>query len=221
MVDGISVRKILLKTKIPDIYVQMFPQYPTYIKRELVNCNSILDIGCGSGSPASPFRFGTYSIGVELYVPSLLKSKKRKIYTDVIHADVREVVFIPKSFDCVICSDVLEHLSKPEGLKLIKNIESIAKKKVIIFTPNGFSPKDTFEDGNVLQEHKSGWTVNEFLAMAYEVKGALGLKYLRGEREQLKFKPWAIWQPISDVSQFITFYHPQYAYHILCIKRLN
>jgi SAM-dependent methyltransferase len=194
--------------------------FATIAKRELANCGSILDIGCGSGSPASPFRSETYSVGVELYLPAIMESKKRGIYTDMIRSDISQIEFKPKSFDCVICSDVVEHLTKKNGLKLIIKMEDIAIKKVIILTPNGFNQKEHLEDGNILQAHKSGWFVKDFVNMNYEVKGALGLKYIRGERTALKFKPNWLWEKISGLTQLVTFSLPQYAYYIVCVKRL-
>ena len=221
MLSFLLLRDLLIHTKIVDVYTAIFPQYVSLIKKELSDCNSILDVGCGEGSPASPFRSGTYSVGVELYLPSLIKSKQRRIYSDLVHGDITQVEFRPNSFDIVLCSDVVEHLPKKEGLKLIKKMEKIAVKKVIIFTPNGYNPKEHLEDKNILQAHKSGWTVEEFTEMNYEVKGALGLKTLRGEREKLRFQPWSLWQIISDLTQLVTFSYPKYAYHILCIKRLK
>jgi SAM-dependent methyltransferase len=215
------LKALLIKTKITALYTKIFPQYIDFLKKELIDCQSILDIGCGPGSPASPFNNGVYSVGVELFLPSLRISKAREIYSDIVYGDLTKVNFTPKSFDCVICSDVIEHLSKDEGLKLIKKMEDIAVKKVLIVTPNGFNEKECLEDENHLQAHKSGWTMKEFSCMNYEVKGALGLKILRGEREELKYKPWAVWQLISDLTQWITYYYPDYAYHILCVKRFN
>jgi len=211
----------LIRSKIADIYKTIFPSYAAFLKKELTVCDSILDIGCGIGSPAAPFRFEVYSVGVELYLPSLLKCKKAGFYSDLVHSDVSRVQFRSKSFDCVLCSDVIEHLTKMEGMALIKKMEDIAVKKVLIVTPNGYNVKEHLEDDNIYQAHKSGWTVKEFGDMAYEVKGALGLKVLRGEKEKIKFKPWALWLIISDLTQLVTFSHPRYAYHILCVKRLK
>jgi hypothetical protein len=150
-----------------------------------------------------------------------MKSKKRKIYHDLIWGDLNQIEFKSKSFDCVLCTDVIEHLTKKEGLKLIRKIEDIAIKKLVIFTPNGYNPKEHIEDGNVLQTHKSGWTVKEFAGMGYEVKGVNGPRFLRGEGETLKFKPWFFWQIISDLIQKVTFSHGRYAFQILCVKRLK
>ena len=39
-------------------------------------------------------------------------------------------------------------------------MEKVARKKVIVFTPNGFVPQRPY-DGNPFQEHLSGWSVDE------------------------------------------------------------
>jgi len=68
--------------------------------------------------------------------------------------------FKENSFDCVLASDVIEHFSKEEGYKLIEMMEKIARRKVIIYTPNGFLKQGEY-DNNPWQVHKSGWNVKE------------------------------------------------------------
>ena len=53
-------------------------------------------------------------------------------------ADIRKIGFRPKSFDAVLALDVLKQLTKVDGLNLIKNMEKIAKRFIVPFTPNGF-----------------------------------------------------------------------------------
>jgi len=51
-----------------------------------------------------------------------------------------EVHFGWDSFDVVLVFDLIEHITKENGEKLIRQLENIARDKVIIFTPNGFMP---------------------------------------------------------------------------------
>jgi hypothetical protein len=81
--------------------------------------------------------------------------------------------FSPKSFDCVLALDLIEHLEKEEGFQLISMMEKIATKRVIIFTPNGLLPQQEF-GGNRLQIHKSGWSVEEMREKGFRVIGILG-----------------------------------------------
>ena len=77
--------------------------------------------------------------------------------------------FQPKSVDTVFLVDVIEHLEKEEGQKLLAATERIAKQQIVIFTPLGFMPqhhengKDAWGlSGASWQEHKSGWLPEDF-----------------------------------------------------------
>jgi len=63
-----------------------------------------------------------------LFKPYLLRSKEARVHHDYILADITKLEFRPKSFDTVLALDVLEHLTKGDGLNLIKNMEKIACK---------------------------------------------------------------------------------------------
>jgi hypothetical protein len=96
-------------------------------------------------------------------------------------------------------------------------MEKWAKKKIIIFTPNGFLRQEEC-DGNILQIHKSGWTVKEFREFGFKVYGVNGLKFLRKEKAELKFKPVWLWSLISNLSQKVTFYLPELAFQLFAVK---
>ena len=96
-------------------------------------------------------------------------------------------------------------------------MESIASKKVIVFTPNGFQPQNE-HSGNILQRHLSGWSVKEMEAKGYRVIGINGWKPLIGEFALPRFKPRRLWTVISRLTQPMIRNHPDHAYAILCIK---
>lgn len=145
------------------------------IRYHLANSKTILDIGCGDGALMSKVNSDKkYEVvGVDLYKPYLEKAKKSGVYKRLISLDLRKLKFRNKSFDIVLASQVIEHLSKKEARALIVKLEEIARNKVIIATPNGFVKYDPFEviDNNKLQEHKSGWKVEEMRKLGYKVRG--------------------------------------------------
>lgn len=97
-------------------------------------------------------------------------------------------------------------------------MENIAKKKVVIITPNGFVPQGVLAK-NVFQVHLSGWTVSELKGLKYIVHGIVGLKLLRTEEAKLKYKPEFLFSEISDISQKLAFFHfPIMAFELLCVK---
>jgi SAM-dependent methyltransferase len=184
------------------------------------NCDSVLDVGCGSNSPLKLLGKSIFLVGVDGYKPSLLKSKKSGFHYDYVLADLENLPFKPKAFCGVASLDVIEHFSYIQGKKLLKDIESLAFGLVVVFTPNGFLNQQEF-DGNTLQIHKSGWGVSDFKNMGFEVKGAFGFKPLRGELGHLKFKPFWLFNLLSDLSQRFTFSFPSVAFEILCVKKMG
>jgi hypothetical protein len=204
--------------------IKTFPNIPlaTYIStldKALEDCTTVLDVGCGDNSP---FRFiskGKISMGVDGFAPAIKKSKKLKIHTTYKKFDIRLLnkYIKPKKFDAAIALDVIEHLKKSEGEKMLKNMEKIARKKVIIFTPNGFIPQ--YDKDNKLQTHLSGWSVNDFKKRGYTVFGMSGWKPLRGDFGALKYKPAIVSGVFSELSHYIfTRSHPDYSFALFAVK---
>ena len=135
--------------------------YYRKLERELAGMENVLDLGCGSNSPLAKVKKTFHSVGVDIFEPAIKKSRKLKIHDEykissVLEADKK---LKASSFDAVIALDLIEHLNKADGVKLIKMMSKLAKKKVIIFTPNGYYNQDPYED-NPYQVHRSGWGVD-------------------------------------------------------------
>lgn len=179
------------------------------LKQELKNCQTVLDLGCGPDSPVKFCRNVTYSVGVEIFKPYLLQSK---IHSKYVFSDVRKVSFPKKSFDAVIALDVLEHLPKNDGEKLLRKMENWARKKVILNTPNGFYPQKD-KDHNSYQRHLSGWQIFELTKRGYEAKGIAGLKQLEARRN--------VFFVISALSQIFTYFFPKMAFEVFYVKKIR
>lgn len=200
------------------IYFRLFPRWTNHLKRELSGCKTLLDLGCGRNSPVQHISV-FYSLGVERYEPYLEESKKKRIHTDYMLADIRQVEFEENSFDAVLLLDVIEHLSVQEGNELLLKVQKWAKNKVVVFTPNGFNIQEGY-DYNLLQIHKSGWSVDQLENLGFSVFGINGWKKLRGSRSQVKYKPTYLWMTISDLTQKITFHYPKLAFQLLATKSM-
>lgn len=198
------------------------------LREELKNCETILDLGCG---PSSPLRYckAKYSVGVDAYIPYIKESRELKIHDRYINEEITKLSIKPKSYDAVILIDVLEHLTKSEGNRLIKNMEKWAKKKVIINTPNGYLP--AYDSANHYQSHKSGWDVEEMKKKGYKAYGMAGLKFLRKKTAPdntknecfvtMRFRPRSFWFLVSGLSQLITYHFPKHAFEVLYIKHIH
>jgi len=219
----VMIIKILKKIN-RGMFGSLFEQYPNLVKKEIIeSCQTLLDLGCGTKSPVEKFSDKLrYSVGIDIFESSLLKNKELKIYTEYRKMNVLEVgnVYKENAFDCVLASELIEHLTKENGLRLIAMMEKIAKKKVIIFTPNGYLPQDEY-DGNEFQIHRSGWYPSEMKNMGYRVIGIRGWKLLRGKHGMIKWRPREFWRKVSLLTQPVTEKFPKTAFQILCVKDIT
>lgn len=211
----------LVKNKaIITLYNKIYPSYKIYyLRKEISGCDTVLDLGCGKNSLVQYCNV-PFSVGVELFEPYLQESKNKSIHNQCIKADIRKIEFKPKSFDAVVALDVLEHLTAEEGLALILKMEKWAKKKIIVFTPNGYVWQDGF-DNNPLQEHKSGWGVEELERLGFKVFGVNGWKKLRGYKGSIRYKPTLLWGVISNLTQKLVYRYPKFAFQLLGVKQMG
>ncbi len=113
------------------------------LRKALLGCDSILDVGCGVSGKLRELE-APNTTGFEGYQPDFEEAKRQKTHDYLVDGDARELSrhFQPRQFDACIALDVIEHFTKEGGLKLMRDMEKIARKKVIFLTPNGFCPKN-------------------------------------------------------------------------------
>ncbi len=198
-------------------------KYTDIFELYIENCDTVLDLGCGSDSPIQNLKVRKeYTVGVDIFFDYVNKSKKKKIHDKYFIFDIVKIdkLYDQKAFDCVILMDAIEHLTKQDGLEIIKKMVKIAKKKIIIFTPNGFLRQDEYHN-NVYQIHRSGWNVKELRRMGFKIYGIRGLKWLRGDLAKINHRPINLWRFISKISNRFVKYFPQFAFQLLCIKEVS
>jgi 2-polyprenyl-3-methyl-5-hydroxy-6-metoxy-1,4-benzoquinol methylase len=81
-----------------------------------------------------------------------LDAKKNNAHDDYVLCDVRHMPVKDKSFDVVLCIEVLEHLEREEGINLIRAMEKVARRQVILTTPVSEYEQHAYDD-NPYQEH--------------------------------------------------------------------
>jgi hypothetical protein len=202
-----------------------FEQYFRALRKTIVDgsCESLLDIGCGEKSPIFGFsKEIEKTTGVDSHLPSIERSRAEGIHTDYVQLNIADIggKFAPHSYDCVIALDVIEHFEKEDGLRLLDAMERIARKKVVVFTPNGFVAQPPTPD-NPHQLHRSGWTVAEMRARGYEVVGIGGWRPLRGAYANPRVRPYWLTERLSLLTERFFESRPEQAYQILCTKRIG
>lgn len=204
---------------------RLFPregQLNPLLRRSILpDCSSVLDVGCGDQG-ALPTRVPgiPHLVGIDLIVPE--PGSPERLHDAYHEADIRSIgeLFEPASFDCVVGLDVIEHLARDEGLRLLEDMERIARRRVIVFTPNGFLSQRA-ESDNPHQEHVSGWEVADFESRGFAVTGVNGWKPLRGEYASIRWRPQMLWWRLSVLSQWVVASHPRWAFQLFARKEVG
>lgn len=141
-----------------------------------LNPGSILDVGIGYGVMGPVFRMATdvrkserdpssfhdwptRIDGIEIY--EWYRNPVWQSYTNVYIGNALDVIDDLPKYDFVYCGDMIEHLSKEDGWKLIEKMLDHSNNWVHIATP---SPAPAQEPilGNENERHVSEWTQKEF-----------------------------------------------------------
>lgn len=185
---------------------------------------SVLDVGCGRGEPMRflASRLRLFSTGVDIFVPYLRECQMGRVHDQWVLADVRRLPFRPKSYDVVLCMEVLEHLTEEEGSGLIEALERMARRQVIFSTPVGEWEQHEF-DGNAFQEHQHIWRPQAMRERGYRVWGH-GLQRLGGLSGVQSPLPPPL-RPLIDVfwvlAGVFTHSRPELAGNMVCVKELS
>lgn len=226
------MKNLVIRLRNNRFFSQVFHTIGYCVTTELEDCQSVLDIGCGPSSLIKDCKQITYSVGVEAFDGYLNESKKKKIHTKYIKGEIQNLDFPKKSFDAVIMIEVLEHLSKKDGLETLKRAEQWAKKKIIITTPNGYFKMDEI-DKNKFQEHLSGWTRKELEKKGYTCHGVTGAKFMYTSENHnhhmdvgytfanMRFSPKPLSFVVNAFLQMFVYYIPDMAFELYAVKKLR
>lgn len=148
-------------------------EFLTTINELLFESRTVLDVGCGVGETLKAFPC-PIKIGVDAHRPYLEQAKYGEDYIRLnFTAERLSELFLPKSLDSVTLIDVIEHFEKEVAWEVLRQAEAIAAKKVIVFTPRGFFQQMEVDHyglgGESFQRHRSGWEVEDFQNLAYNV----------------------------------------------------
>ena len=204
------------------------------LQRELTDCETVLDLGCGPSSPVQYCKNIRHSIGVEAFEPYLKAAQILGTHTQYLAQRLENLDFPEASFDAIIMIEVLEHLSEEMASEAIKKAEKWARKKVIISTPNGYFPMGAV-DGNSLQRHLSGWSVERLEKLGFECHGVSGFKalYLKENAvhsltdqadnifANMRFRPKKLFYLINGLLQIGVYFFPRVAFGLFAVKNKN
>lgn len=98
---------------------------------------SILDAGCGEGFTLEKLRaqhIGQKLEGIDVQQQAIDLGRQLHPHLTLRQGSVYQLPYEDNSFDVVLCSEVLEHLERPE--EALKELQRVARKYCIITVPN-------------------------------------------------------------------------------------
>jgi len=177
---------------------------------------TVADVGCSDGRGSEVL--GTLnSTGFDIYEPALRQAVVRGRRRRAVLADVRQLPARDGAFDVVVSLDVVEHFPKTEALALIAELERVARRLVVLLTPNGFIPQPPGED-EPWQEHRCGFHASELEALGYSVRGRGGPAAWRGPYGS--FRGGSLGQLAAVAVAPLANRRPTASFHLLGVKHL-
>jgi hypothetical protein len=217
----LNVRTRLIIQPYINFYKLIFPPFTDFLTREIEGCKTVLNLACGNKMPCSQFCSYNCSVkGIELFSAYSPFLKKFYEYT---YSDIAKTNFKEKSFDAVLILNVLEYVTKGEGVEIIEKAEKWANKRIVLSVANGIrKPKN--KDGN-LMGNRTLWDIHDLKAMGYTIYGLDWKKmYYDAAFEKMRamsFPSRIFSQITSDLSKEIIRHFPKNAPYLLCTKKLT
>jgi 2-polyprenyl-3-methyl-5-hydroxy-6-metoxy-1,4-benzoquinol methylase len=120
------------------------PSFLDFTILPLIRGDSVLDIGCGYGRWGNLIRSNYWEAGlqapppvdgVDAFAPNVELCQQLPSYRKVWHANLVEDR-LEGSWDTVLACEIVEHIPQDHVERLIADLERVARKRVIISTPN-------------------------------------------------------------------------------------
>ncbi|MBF0310518.1 MAG: class I SAM-dependent methyltransferase [Magnetococcales bacterium] len=174
----------------------------------LIEGPAILDLGCGFGKwgalcttnyweTVAPVPQGRPRItGCDAFQPNVDHAMGSGFYEAVRQALFPPLPFEEASFDTVLLVEVIEHLEEAPGRELLEEAKRVARKRVVLSTPNYSALRpghSTMTGYNDHEAHLSYWTREMLRAMGFRLYGAGGHpggRIWRGGLHRLGLLPW-------------------------------
>lgn len=161
----------------------------------LVEGPRILDVGCGLGKwgyLCMTNYWETFApqpdhtpevVGIDGFFPNVQKAIQNGCYRTVIHGLLPLLPFENQSFDSVLLIEIVEHMEAGKDLQLIQEAKRVARRRVILSTPNFPTPRPghkTMTGYNEMEAHLSFLSRRTLRRLGFRLYGA-GLR--RGPKE--------------------------------------
>ena len=129
----------------------------------------ILDVGCGNGVISRHLgKLGYNVLGIDVSAKTIETARSLTELPNVRfeQKSAEELVASGETYDAVICSEVLEHLSDPGSLLNVLYQSLAPNGKLIVTVPNGQGPRETLVTKPILHlRRQNNWAWRAILRM--------------------------------------------------------
>lgn len=146
----------------------------------------VLDVACGFGRwgvllTTNAWEADTLSrarldiVACEAFEENARLARSFNVYSEVVDTRVPPLPFEDEAFNTVLLLEIVEHLDKEAGEKLIAEAKRVASERVILSTPNypAFRPgHETLTGFNELEAHRSYWSRRDLRSHDFKLYGA-------------------------------------------------
>jgi cyclopropane fatty-acyl-phospholipid synthase-like methyltransferase len=136
--------------------------------------NSVLDIGCGSGSTIIKIR-SKIRYGIDVCDKALKVAERRNNGVEFINMDLNRVINEECDLpvvECIYGIDIVEHFPLLQSAALIQICNKTALKCLMWFIPVGHHPQSKDDRGfgnHYFQTHRSKWFPEMIAKLGYDV----------------------------------------------------
>ena len=139
------------------------------------NPKSVLDLGIGFGMNGAGVRnwldlgvepFKTKLVGVEVF--ENYWNATWDLYDKVHITDIVSYLAACDKFDTIIMTDVIEHFTKEEGVKVLEMMKEVCNVSCIVSTPAIWIEQGAAY-GNEHETHRSIWTIEDFKEVGFGI----------------------------------------------------
>lgn len=154
-----------------------------FVREATKNGESLLSLCAGIGLELH--GLGTEDVTAVDIAPQYLEELRRKFpHIKTFENDALEFIknAESKSVDVISFIDGVEHMTKEAGVQTLENCKRVARKKVLVFTPEGHveggylknEPHNAWgiTGADEYQKHKSGWTRKELEDLGFTIVAA-------------------------------------------------